>query len=303
MSTTSSPVRASCGFRLIPTSSLIDFKELDYVAVIGGLLYRGRSLDEPTQSYLKCAAAAGLGLIGICTGSFVLCRLGLMRGKSCCVSWYHYRDFVEEFQGLLPRADELYSVDGNRITSSGGIGAALAAARIVERHLGQSAAQKALHIMQISNHNAVLRPEPPFAGPIDNEHVERALLLMEQNIADPLSIAEIASRLMLSRRSVERHFQNHLQLTPHTAYIDLRLRHARRMLHTRRSMVEIARETGFSNSRRLCAAYRRAHGQSLTEEQRRLHPRAACRVALDCPPEERRVFSVEYEESADLNGD
>ena len=36
-------------------------------------------------------------LIGVCTGSFVLARAGLMQGYRCCVSWYHVQDFENEF--------------------------------------------------------------------------------------------------------------------------------------------------------------------------------------------------------------
>ena len=185
MSATGDPYQASCGFRVAPTSSLIDFSELDYIALIGGLLYRGRTVDEHVRSYLRRAGVSRLGLIGVCTGSFVLCRLGLMAGRRCCISWYHHRDFVQEFLGLTPVADEQYVVDGNRITSCGGIGAALTAAKLVEWHLGQNVAQKALRIMQIGDAHAILQPAPPTAALVTNDLVTRSLLLMEQNLSGP----------------------------------------------------------------------------------------------------------------------
>ena len=51
--------------------------------------------------------------------------------------------FLEEFDSIVAVADELYVVDGDRITSFGGTGAALAAAYLVERHLDAGSAQKA----------------------------------------------------------------------------------------------------------------------------------------------------------------
>jgi transcriptional regulator GlxA family with amidase domain len=102
MSTGGSPLRASSGFDLAPSSGLIDPKSLDYLTVVGGLLHRGRQLDPAIRSYLLDADKAGVSLIGICTGSFVLCRLGLMNGRKCCVSWFHYRDFIAEFSDIVP---------------------------------------------------------------------------------------------------------------------------------------------------------------------------------------------------------
>ena len=274
MSATSEPARASCGLPVSPTASLIDPKQLDHIAVIGGLLYRGRPIDAAVRAYLSVADKAGVGLIGICTGSFVLCRLGLMDGRTCCVSWYHYRDFIEEFPNTHAVADDLYVVDGNRITCSGGIGSALAAAKLVEGHLGLSAAQKALHIMQIGESTAVLQPAPPMMSANGhNELVTRALLLMEQNITEPLPIEEIASRLKSSRRSLERNFQRHLQRTPHSAYVGLRLGHARRLLGTPKSTSQIAAEAGFSCSSLLSSAYRRAYGHSVADGRREIGAR------------------------------
>ena len=292
MSATGDSYQASCGFRLAPTSSLIDFSELDYIALIGGLLYRGRPVDEHVRSYLLRAGESRLGLIGVCTGIFVLCRLGLMAGRRCCISGYHHRDFVQEFAGLTPVADKLYVVDGNRITSCGGVGAALTAAKLVEWHLGQNAAQKALHIMQIGDSQGMLQPAPPTAALIKNDIVARSLLLMERNLAALLTIDEIAARLHTSRRNLERKFKRHLQVSPYNAYVDLRFRHVQAMLGTRKSFDQIAEETGFSNSASLRAAYKRLHGCSLADARRRRHASA---LPLDAKSQEQgqpRVFAV-----------
>lgn len=69
MSAGGSSLRSSSGFDLAPRSGLLDPKKLDYLAVVGGLLHRGRQLDPATRSYLLDADKAGVGLIGICTGA------------------------------------------------------------------------------------------------------------------------------------------------------------------------------------------------------------------------------------------
>ena len=76
-------------------------------------------------------------LIGICTGSFILCRAGLMNGRRSCVSWYHYQDFLEAFPGHDVVADRLFLADGPRITCAGGAGAAALATYLIEQHLGR----------------------------------------------------------------------------------------------------------------------------------------------------------------------
>src|SRR5262245_47603325 len=113
-------IRSSGGLAVQPTSGLLPLSELDYIVVIGGLLQRGPQIDERIANYLLNAAERDVTLVGVCTGSFILQRLGLLDGYKCCISWYHYRDFLEEFGEAAPVADQSYVIDGRRITCSGG---------------------------------------------------------------------------------------------------------------------------------------------------------------------------------------
>jgi transcriptional regulator GlxA family with amidase domain len=265
MSATGKPERASCGYPLAPTSRLIEPSNLGYIAIVGGLLYRGRSLDTRTTAYLKEAAAAGIPLIGICTGTSVLCRLGLMNDRRICVSWFHHHDFVAEFPEMTAVTDMLYIVDRHRITTAGGVGAALAAAELVQRALGQEVAHKALGIMQIPpNLQPVAHAESKYLSTL----VRRALLIMEQNLDDTLSIDEIARELDVSRRSLEREFKRYISESPKRRYLNLRLHRARALRDSGHSLQQIAIETGFSGSSHLCNAYRRRFGGPLSNAPR-----------------------------------
>jgi len=252
MSANRMPVRSSCGIEVRPTSGLVDPSGFDYVVVVGGLLHDVPPLPPETAAYLHRAAAAGVPLVGVCTASFVLCRLGLMEHRKCCVSWYHYRDFLEEFPNLVPVADLLFVIDGGRITCSGGAGVADLAARLVARHLGEAHAQKALHILLVDRPRDEASPQPapqPDAQAGQDRRVQRALLMMEQNLADPLTIPQIASRLGLGARQFERLFHEQLGRSPYQAYLDLRLTHGQWMLkNTANTTAQIAADLGFVDS-------------------------------------------------------
>lgn len=272
MSDTDEPIRSSSGVLIYPTSRFINAKDLDYVVVVGGLLHRGPQISESIRKYLVAAAETKVDVVGVCTGSFVLWRLGLLRQRKCCISWYHYRDFLEEFGDTLPIADQLYVIDGNRITCSGGVGVAYLAAHIVELRISLSSAQKALHIMQIDR----MRPgtsaqsAPPTELGGEDSRISRALLIMEQNLSSPLSVAKLAAKVNLSTRQLERLFKEETGQSPQAAYLTLRLKHARWMLKTDLSLVAIAVETGFVDGSHLSKAFKAAFGHNPSEERRRL---------------------------------
>ncbi|MFA5121748.1 GlxA family transcriptional regulator [Zavarzinia sp.] len=256
MASRAEPVRASCGVAVTRTAPLTDPRRFDYIVVVGGILHAGPQVDGETVAYLRQAADAGVTLVGVCTGSFVLARAGLMTGRRCCVSWYHCQDFLAEFPHHHPIADRLYVVDGDRITCSGGSGVADLASFLIERHIGRAVAQKARLIMLTDKVRAGSDAQPhPAIGetPVD-DRVRRALLLMEQNLADPLPIGEIAERLKLSSRQFERLFLAALGQRPAAYYRGIRLRYARFLLDTTsRSVTDIALEAGFSD----CAHFSR----------------------------------------------
>ena len=96
--------------------------------------------------------------------------------------------------------------------------------------------------------------------------VSRALLLMEQNIAQPLPIATVAARLHVSARQLERLFRAELGAGPAVVYRDVRLRYAGWLLATTdRSVTAIAHEAGFADAAHLARHYRAAHGRSPSE--------------------------------------
>jgi transcriptional regulator GlxA family with amidase domain len=271
MADTDEPIRSSCGLLMYPNSRFLSPRELDYVVVVGGLLQSGPQINEKTKRYLLEAAQTNVDLIGVCTGSFVLWRLGLLRQKKCCISWYHYRDFLEEFGETLPVADQLFVFDGNRITCSGGMGVAYLAAHIVEQRMGLSSAQKALHIMQIDRMKpgSSAQPAPPTEVVEADSRISRALLIMEQNLSTPLSVAKLADKVSLSTRQLERLFKEEIGQAPQTAYLRLRLKHARWMLKTDLSLAAIAAETGFVDGSHLSKAFKASFGTNPSEERRK----------------------------------
>jgi len=246
-----------------PSGPLADPSAFHYIIVVGGLLHGGQQLDEESVAYLKRAAKAGVPLVGVCTGSFVLARAGLMTGRRCCVSWYHYQDFLEEFPHHTPVADRLYVIDGDRITCAGGGGAADLATALVEKFLGRSIAQKSRHVLLLDRQRpgTESQPHPPIADLVADDRVRRALLMMEQHLADPLPIADIARRLQLSTRQLERLFQTVMGQRPAEFYRRLRLRYARFLLDTTgRSVTDIALEAGFSDCAHFSRQFKAQHG-------------------------------------------
>ncbi|WP_347312995.1 GlxA family transcriptional regulator [Defluviimonas sp. SAOS-178_SWC] len=257
------PVESSCGLSVTPDEKLGDPQRFDYIAVVGGLISGTQQLGPEAIGFLRRAAAMKIPLVGLCTGAFILHRAGLMQGYRCCVSWFHREDFLQEFEDLIPVTDQIFVVDRDRLTSSGGASTAHLAAYLVDRHLGRAAARKSLSIMIVDEAQAAERPQPglPIGLTARDPLVKRALLIMQQYPETPLSIARLAAQLGVGRRKLERHFADALGITPAEAGRRVRLEQARALLERgEHSITEIAAETGFCDVSHLIRVFREVEG-------------------------------------------
>jgi transcriptional regulator GlxA family with amidase domain len=263
LSPTTDPIASSSGIVVQPDERLGDPARFNYLVVVGGLVDEIENLHPDTVRFLERAAAAGIPLVGVCTGTFALHRAGLMRGYRVCVSWFHHEDFLERFDGLKPVSDQIFVVDRDRLTCSGGVSSAHLAAFIVERHLGTARAAKSLHIMIIDEPMAAEEPQPgmPLALVTDDALVRKALLVMQQSIDAPLSIGRVVAQLGVSRRKLERHFHDALGMTPLEADRLIRVEQAKHLLlTTKRPATQIAADTGFCDLPHLIRVFRAAEG-------------------------------------------
>jgi transcriptional regulator GlxA family with amidase domain len=257
------PVESSCGLFVEAEEALGDPERFDYIAVVGGLIGERQWLAPEAEDWLRRAAGAGVPLIGLCTGTFILARAGLMQGYRCCVSWFHRDDFLEEFEAMQPISDQIFIVDRDRLTCSGGASTAHLAAYLVDRHIGRAAARKSLSIMIVDEAMAAEQPQPGLPSDLsaNDPLVRRALLWMQQFPETPPTVAQIARQLGVSRLKLERHFTDDLGLTPSEAGRRMRISQVRALLERGdKSVTQIALETGFTDASHLIRTFRAAEG-------------------------------------------
>ncbi|HEY4802982.1 MAG TPA: GlxA family transcriptional regulator [Paraburkholderia sp.] len=263
---TLAPVRASCGIQVSPWETFDDAEPVDYLVVVGGLLHSGPQASEATLQYIRRAASGDTTVVGICTGVFSLMRAGVLDGHRICVSWFHYWDFIERFPNVNADAivaDRLFAIDRRRITCSGGRASIDVAAAILLRHFDHATVQKALRILlvgEMQKGNAP-QPHPPGLEPATHPKVKRAVLLMEQQVGRNVPLEELADKLNLSPRQLERLFKAETGKSPRAFANVLRLRTAAWLLTSSdRTVADIASSCGFSDASHLGREFRKQFG-------------------------------------------
>ena len=113
------PVPASNGLALSPTVALADVGRVDVVFVCGGINVR-EAVSPALLTALRRIAEQRVPLGGLCTGGYALARAGLLDRYRATIHWENLSALREEFPRVLI-SDQLFTIDRNRFTCSGGV--------------------------------------------------------------------------------------------------------------------------------------------------------------------------------------
>ncbi len=244
-------IEASCGLRVQPWGMIEKPERFDYIVVVGGLLHGKIRASSNVNAFLKAASKAQIPLVGLCTGSFILARAGLLDNYQICVSWFHINEFRDEFPSLRAESSRMFVIDRDRLTCAGGTSVAHLASHLIEKHCGRAQALKSLRILieQQSLPGGAWQPEEIVTRPSQDSVVKRAMLAIEQDIGVRTPLPKLAKSLGISIRQLQRRFENDIGIGVREYRRTLQLSRAKWLVeHTDRPMTEIALDCGFSDS-------------------------------------------------------
>ena len=257
------PITASCGVPLLPTRQYGDPRDFDYIVVQGGLLHSTRPVPEELIAFVSSAVEHGVPVIGLCTGVFLLARLGYLDGLRAAV---HF-SLVEELQvarpAVIPVSDQAVVRDGGFITCPGGLAAITLGMELVTEHLGTMRSEKALHYFladrEADQIHARMKDQVAELDCSD-QRVMNAVGLMRQRMYETGTVAEIARAVGVTERELTRLFAEHVRTPPALYWRQIRLKAAHWLvLNSNRSMMQIAHECGFSDSSHLIRWFKRTY--------------------------------------------
>tara|TARA_R110001606_G_scaffold188389_1_gene336120 strand:+ start:1476 stop:2510 length:1035 start_codon:yes stop_codon:yes gene_type:complete len=202
------------------------------------------------------------------TGCYVLAKAKLLEGYKVTLHWEAKPAFQERYP-YLNVSDELFKIDGNRITCAGGAAASDMVLYFIEYYCQSEVADLVCEQL-ISNgtRNHADRQRPSRSKKLNVYHpkILKALELMDGNIETPLTTVHIANVLSISIRQLERLFLQHLKSSPSAYYLRLRMEYAHYLLSdSGLSITEIALASGFCSTAHFSRRYRAFYGKTATQ--------------------------------------
>lgn len=269
------PVTASNGISVNPHVAMSEIDgagkpevpTLILVSGVGAEVY-----DEPdTFAWLRRLDRRGADIGALCTGAHVLARAGLLEGRVCTLHWENIPSFRETYPDIEV-TDDLFEIDGNRFTCSGGTAALDLMLHLIRAEHGDELATRVSeecildHVRGGREHQRM--PLAVRLG-VDNRRLIDSIHLMETHLEEPLAQGALAAAVGISRRQLERLFRRHVGRPPNRYYMQLRLDRARKLLlQTDMAVVDVAMACGFVSASHFAKCYRRLYG--VTPRQARI---------------------------------
>lgn len=264
-------VASSFGVQTLVDCSLQEIPALDAVFVCGASPV-ARTGNEAVIGWLRRQHSSGIALGGIGTGSYLLACAGLLNNYRATIHWWDLASLKDDFPNTHV-TNNLFEIDGNRYTCSGGTAAMdMMLFLIGQEHGMDLAASISEQFVYERMRTAEEQQRIPLKARIGASQPKliEAVTLMEMNIEEPLSTDDLAYHVGVSRRHLERLFKKHLQTVPSKYYLELRLEHARQLLRqSDKTILQIGLACGFSSASYFSTAYRNHYGITPREERKR----------------------------------
>lgn len=226
--------------------------------------------DKTTLAWIREEYNKGVAVGGLCTGAYIIAQAGLLSNKKCAIHWENMPAFQEKFPKADVRAD-LFEVDDNIYTCAGGTAALDMMLSLVMQDHGEKIVNAVCEqALTDRMRNATDRQRLPLKSRlgVHNARVLAAVEIMEANIAEPMNIKNIAKKMGMSRRQMERVFQKYMEKSPAKYYLEIRLERAKNLMNqSSMPVVDIAVACGFVSASHFSKCYKKLYGHSPQKER------------------------------------
>ncbi|MGH3879757.1 MAG: GlxA family transcriptional regulator [Actinophytocola sp.] len=228
----------------------VDVPDLVVVPALDPDIQEHLELNAAVPPWLRRVYDAGADVASACTGAFALAEAGLLDGKAATTHWAFQADLARRYPAVELRPQAII-VDQGRVVTAGGATSFLSLSlHLVERLLGGEIARAASKMFLIDPNKS---PQGAYAifGPQKahgDEEILRAQGIIEQELALPLTVDDLARQVVMSRRNFVRRFTAATGNSPREYLQRARIEAAKRALETtRRPVATVASDVGYED--------------------------------------------------------
>ncbi|MBW5253573.1 DJ-1/PfpI family protein [Streptomyces sp. P01-B04] len=276
---TTAPVTTAAGVRILPDLTFDDLaaRSIDTLLVPGAVENDGQGRVHPvTDPAVVCRVERLAGrtrrVASVCVGAHILAAAGLLDGKRATTHWSTAGQLAADHPLVEVDADPIFIREGD-VWTGAGISACLdLSLALIADDLGEAVALRVARqlVMYLKRPSGQSQFSVPLEQVSTTRRIEDLRHHIMRNIAEPLTVADLAAHGHIGDRQLTRIFKTELGTTPHAYIESVRVERARNQLESTDATLErIASACGFGTVDTLVRAFRRRLDTTPTEYRRR----------------------------------
>lgn len=246
--------------------------DLIIIPSLSGDMITPLSLNINFNPWLINRHKEGAEVASLCLGAFILASTGLLKNCSCSTHWLYANEFRAFFPGIQLNPDKILT-DHNGIYTSGGSTLYWnLLLHLIEKYTDKETAIWVAKYFALDISRNSQAPFAIFNG--QKEHVDQEVLnaqeYIEAHYNEKLTVDELAERVYLARRTLERRFRNATGNTILEYVQRVKIEVAKKNIETgRRSIADVMYDVGYSNVNAFRKVFRMYTGMSPMEYKER----------------------------------
>ncbi|MBQ1095506.1 helix-turn-helix domain-containing protein [Streptomyces sp. b94] len=279
---TMAPVTTGAGVRVLPDTTFDELsapsaRSIDTLIVPGAVEVDDQRrvhplTDAAVVERVRQLAGRTRRVTSVCVGAHILAAAGLLDGKRATTHWSTARQLAEDHPAVEVDADPIFIRQGD-VWTGAGISACLdLSLALIADDLGEEVALRVARqlVMYLKRPSGQSQFSVPLEQVSTTRRIEDLRHHIMRNIAEPLTVADLAACAHVSDRQLTRIFKTELGTTPHAYIESARVEVARHQLESTDATLErIASACGFGTVDTLVRAFRRRLDTTPTEYRRR----------------------------------
>jgi transcriptional regulator GlxA family with amidase domain len=207
----------------------------------------------------------GAEVASLCIGAFLLASTGLLNGRNCSTHWKSAHQFRTMFPQVNLVDDRIITEEQGLYSSGGANSYWNLLLYLVEKYTDREMAILASKVYAVEIERKSQSPFIMFNGQKghEDEGVKKAQEFIEKNVADKISVGQLASKFAIGRRSFEKRFKNATNNTPVEYIQRVKIEAAKRSLEiTRKNVSEVMYDVGYFDTKAFRSVFKKITGLS-----------------------------------------
>jgi len=260
-------VTLSSGLRLQPDIAYSELPDLDLLLLPAIWRNPAATINamQPWLPMLRAMATAGTRICSVGTGSCLLAEAGLLTGQPATTHWNYFEQFARRYPQVELKTRHLITQSRNIYCVGSVNSIADLMVHIAEEWFGSRIARAVEN--QFSPEIRLSFRAAAYQDEADSSHHDETVIeaqqWLQEHIARPTAMTELADLLGISPRTLNRRFRQATGMSPQAYLQGLRINQARELLkHSNLSVGEVAWQLGLQDASYFSQLFRRHCGVS-----------------------------------------